>query len=53
MASTGDRNDPYSTLNFQVEIEDIPVAAFSECSGPNTETNIIELQNGNEDIQME
>jgi phage tail-like protein len=49
MAATGDRNDPYTVFNFQVEIDGVPVAAFSECSGLSTETEVIEYRNGNED----
>jgi phage tail-like protein len=49
VAATGDRNDPYTVFNFQVEIDGVPVAAFSECSGLSTETEVIEYRNGNED----
>lgn len=52
MAATGDRNDPYSVFNFLVEIEGVAVAAFSECSGLSTETNVIEYRNGDEDITV-
>jgi phage tail-like protein len=50
MAETGDRNDPYSAFNFLVEIDGVTVAGFSECSGLDTETEIIEYRNGDEDI---
>ena len=49
MAATGDRNDPYSAFNFVVEIEDVPVAGFSECSGLSVEMDVIEYRNGDED----
>lgn len=58
MAETGDRNDPYSGFNFLVEITDVypdgktVVAGFSECSGLDTETDIVEYRNGNEDITV-
>lgn len=58
MAETGARNDPYSGFNFLVEIDDVypdgkaVVAGFSECSGLDTETDIIEYRNGNEDITV-
>ena len=53
MASTGDRNDPYSAFNFLVEIEGMNnVIAFSECSGLTMETDVIEYRNGDEDITV-
>jgi phage tail-like protein len=52
MAETGSRNDPYSAFNFQVEIDGVTVAGFSECSGLTTETDIIEYRNGDEDFTM-
>lgn len=50
MAETGDRNDPYAAFNFLVEIDGVTVAGFSECSGLDTETEIVEYRNGDEDI---
>jgi phage tail-like protein len=50
--ATGDRNDPYGAFNFIVEIDGIEVAGFSECSGLDTETDVIEYRNGNEDITV-
>jgi phage tail-like protein len=52
MAETGDRNDPYGAFNFLVEIDGVTQAGFSECSGLDTETDIIEYRNGNEDITV-
>lgn len=52
MAQTGSRNDPYSSMNFLVEIDGITVAGFSECSGLDNETDVIEYRNGNEDIKV-
>jgi phage tail-like protein len=52
MAATGDRNDPFSSFNFLVEIDGVTVAGFSECSGLTTETDIIEYRNGDEDITV-
>jgi phage tail-like protein len=49
MAGTGDRNDPYGAFNFLVEIDGVTKAGFSECSGLDTETDIIEYRNGNEE----
>ena len=44
----GSRNDPYSQFNFQVEIDGVTKAGFSEVSGLTTDTNIIEYREGNE-----
>jgi len=52
MAQTGSRNDPYAAFNFIVEIDNTPVAGFSECSGLNTETDAIEYRTGNTDITV-
>jgi phage tail-like protein len=49
VAATGDRNDPFTVFNFLVEIDGVPVAGFSECSGLSTENDVIEYRNGNED----
>jgi phage tail-like protein len=42
------RDDPYPAFNFLVEIEGIQVAAFSECSGLVSETDVIEYRSGGE-----
>jgi phage tail-like protein len=47
--ATGSRNDPYTAFNFVLEIDGLKVAGFSEVSGLNTETDIIEYRNGDED----
>ncbi len=52
MAQTGSRNDPYAAFNFLVEIDNVTVAGFSECSGINTETDAIEYRTGNTDITV-
>ena len=52
MAESGDRVDPFSAFNFVVEFDGLPVAAFSECSGLTTETDVIEYRNGDEDITV-
>ena len=46
------RKDPYGAFNFLVEIEDVVVAGFTEVTGLETETEIIEYREGNEDIQV-
>jgi phage tail-like protein len=52
MAATGDRNDPFSAFNFMVEIDNVTVAGFSECSGLTMETDPIEYRTGSEDITV-
>jgi phage tail-like protein len=52
MATTGNRNDPYSAFNFIVEIDGVIVGGFSEVGGLTTETDIIEYRNGDEDITV-
>lgn len=52
MAETGDRNDPFSAFNFLVEIDNVTMAGFSECSGLTAETDPIEYRNGDEDITV-
>ena len=52
MAATGDRDDPFASFNFLVEIDGVTKAGFSECSGISMETDAIEYRNGNEDITV-
>jgi len=40
------RTDPYLVFNFRVEIDGIPVAAFKEVSGLDSETAVIEYRTG-------
>ena len=47
MAST-QRNDPYTSFNFRVEIDGIASAVFSEVSGLASETAVIEYRLGGE-----
>ena len=46
----GTRRDPYASYNFQLEIDGITRAGFSECSGLNAETTPIEYREGNEGL---
>ena len=48
--ATANRNDPYAQFNFQVKIDGITVAGFSEVSGLTTDTNIIEYREGSESV---
>jgi phage tail-like protein len=42
--------DPYASQNFLLEIQGITKAGFSECTGLNAETNVIEYREGGDDI---
>jgi phage tail-like protein len=41
-----DRHDPFRTFNFRLEIDDIPVAAFSEVTGLNSEGEVADYRTG-------
>ncbi|HEY7711525.1 MAG TPA: phage tail protein [Candidatus Entotheonella sp.] len=43
-------NDPFTAFNFQLEIDGITRAGFSECTGLNAEANMIEYREGNESL---
>jgi phage tail-like protein len=43
-------NDPLAVFNFQLEIDGITRAGFSECTGLNAEANVIEYREGNESL---
>jgi phage tail-like protein len=45
---TGDIRDPYGNFNFLVEIDGIARAAFQECSGFDSEIDVIEHREGGE-----
>jgi phage tail-like protein len=42
------RKDPYKAFNFLVEIDGVAVAAFSEVSGLESETAVIEYRTGSD-----
>jgi|SRR5262252_3372153 len=44
--ATGDRNDPYRSFNFQLEIDGIATGAFSECSGLTAEGDAVDYREG-------
>jgi phage tail-like protein len=44
------RNDPYKAFNFLVEIDNIAHAVFSEVTGLESETAVIEYRAGNENV---
>jgi phage tail-like protein len=45
-------NDPFGAFNFLVEIEGITSAGFSECTGLDSETDVVEYRNGDEEITV-
>jgi phage tail-like protein len=49
MAQTADAGYPFTAFNFQVFVDDKEVGGFSECSGLNMDTDVIEYRTGNED----
>jgi phage tail-like protein len=44
--ATGDRNDPYRSFNFQLEIDNIPTGAFTECSGLTATGDAVDYREG-------
>jgi phage tail-like protein len=52
MPPPGARNDPYRQFNYFIELDGEDVAGFSEASGLDTETDIVEYREGNEDITV-
>jgi phage tail-like protein len=44
------RDDPYKAFQFLVEIDGVTRAAFSEVSGLESETAVIEYRTGSEDV---
>lgn len=41
-----ERNDPYGTFNFLVDIDGVTRAGFTECSGLSTDTDPIDYREG-------
>ena len=48
MPPTGVREDPYRTFNFLVEIDNTPVAGFSEVGGLSGDGDVIEYREGSD-----
>jgi phage tail-like protein len=44
--ATGERTDPYRSFNFQLEIDGVPLGAFSECSGLTAEGDAVDYREG-------
>ncbi len=49
--ATAERRDPYRTFNFQLEIDGIPLGAFSEVSGLTAEGDAVDYREGT-DVQQ-
>jgi phage tail-like protein len=46
MADTGSRQDPFPAFRFEVKLDDLPVAGFSECTGLHLDTEVQEYTEG-------
>lgn len=46
MAETSDRNDPFVAFRFEVRIDDLPVAGFSNCTGLQLESEVLDYAEG-------
>jgi phage tail-like protein len=46
--ATSDRRDPYRSFNFELLIDNIPRAAFSEATGLTAEGDAVDYREGNE-----
>jgi len=44
--ATGQRNDPYRSFNFRVEIDGLTVGSFSECSGLSSDGDAVDYREG-------
>ena len=42
--------DPFASFNFKLEIDGITIAGFSEVTGGNSESNVIDYREGDEGI---
>lgn len=50
--AVGQRDDPFASFNFLIEIDGVIQAGFSECSGLDLTTDPVEYRNGDEDIRV-
>jgi len=44
--ATAERRDPYRSFNFQLEIDKVPLGAFSECSGLTADGDAVDYREG-------
>lgn len=52
MAQTGARVDPYRNFNFLVELDGIAQASFTDCSGLEATTEVIETREGGDNVTV-
>jgi phage tail-like protein len=52
MAQTGQRIDPYRNFNFLVELDGIAQASFTDCSGLESTTEVIETREGGDNTTV-
>ncbi len=45
-------HDPFGSFNFKLEIDGVTAAGFSEVTGLDTETEVMDYREGNEDITI-
>jgi phage tail-like protein len=46
MAQTGSRNDPFVTFRFEISLDGISLAGFSECTGLQMDTEFMDYMEG-------
>ncbi len=46
MSTTGERRDPFRTFNFQLQIDNVPLGAFSEVSGLTADGDAVDYREG-------
>jgi phage tail-like protein len=46
MANTSNREDPFVAFRFEVQVDNLPVAGFSECSGLQLESEVFDYPEG-------
>jgi phage tail-like protein len=52
MAQTGARVDPYRNFNFLVELDGIAQASFTDCTGMEATTEVIETREGGDNVTV-
>ncbi len=52
MRRENDPFDPFGSFNFVVELDGVTSAGFSECTGLDSESDVIDYREGNEDITV-
>lgn len=52
MRRDGSPFDPFGSFNFVIELNGVAAGGFSECTGLDSETDVVEYREGNEDITV-